>query len=132
MPSRFASSAWAVSAGEVLQDELAAAAACFFRCLLLLCSMLQVVLLLHEGTHTLQITYPSVSPARDNAVSNGQEVWSRPLSGQAWPLQSVRRVVGQQNAAVESHITHKWLYHNMLPKYDQVTHIYANLLRLWD
>ena len=118
MPSRFASSAWAVSAGEVLQDELAAAAACFFRCLLLLCSMLQVVLLLHEGTHTLQMTYPSVSPARDNVVSNGQEVWSTPLSGQAWPLQSVRRVVGQQNAAVESHITHIWLYHNMLPTYD--------------
>ena len=41
--------AWAMSAGEVLQEELAAAA-CFFCCLLLL--LLQVVLLLHEGTHT--------------------------------------------------------------------------------
>ena len=40
--------ALAMSAGEVLQKELAAAA-CFFCCLLLL---LQVVLLLHEGTHT--------------------------------------------------------------------------------
>ena len=42
--------ACAMSAGEVLLEELAAAAACFFRCLLLL--LLQVVLLLHEGTHT--------------------------------------------------------------------------------
>ena len=40
--------AWAMSAGEVLQEELADAA-CFFCCLLLL---LQVVLLFHEGTHT--------------------------------------------------------------------------------
>ena len=39
--------AWAMSAGEVLQEELAAAA-CFYCCLLLL----QVVLLLHKGTHT--------------------------------------------------------------------------------
>ena len=41
--------AWAMSAGEVLREELAAAA-CFFCCLLLL--LLQVVRLLHEGIHT--------------------------------------------------------------------------------
>ena len=40
--------AWAMSAGEVLQEELGAAA-CLFCCLLLM--LLQVVLLLHEGTH---------------------------------------------------------------------------------
>ena len=57
MPSRFASSkrrhgalpAWVTSAGEVLQEELAAAGCFFCYCLLLL--LLQV-LLLHEGTHT--------------------------------------------------------------------------------
>ena len=47
-----------------------------------------------------------------------QEVWCTSLSGEAWPVQSVRRNFGQQNAAVESHITHVWLYHNMLPKYN--------------
>ena len=40
--------AWAMSAGEVLQEELAAAA-CFFSCLLLL---LHRVLLFHKGTNT--------------------------------------------------------------------------------
>ena len=40
--------AWAMSAGEVLQEELAPGT-CFFCCLLLL---LLKVLLLHEGTHT--------------------------------------------------------------------------------
>ena len=40
--------AWAISAGEVLQEEIAAAA-CFFCCLLLL---LFQVLLAHEGTNT--------------------------------------------------------------------------------
>ena len=37
---------------------------------------------------------------------NGKEVWSTPISGKAWPIQSVRKVVGQQNEAVDSHITH--------------------------
>ena len=58
--------AWAISAGEVLQEELAAAAACFFGCVLLL--------LLHEGTHALQMMHPSVSPSRGSVVSNGQKV----------------------------------------------------------
>ena len=117
MPSRFASNAWAASAGEVLQNELAAAAACFFRFLLLLLKHAPGGAAVARGyIHALQMMYPGVSPARGNVVSNGQEVWSTPLSGQAWPIQSVRRVVGQQNAAVES-ITHKWLYHNMVPKY---------------
>ena len=62
-------------------------------------------------TNALQMMYPSVSPAKGNVVSNGQEVWSTPLSGQAWPIQSVRRVFGEQNAAVESPISHIWLYY---------------------
>ena len=45
-----------------------------------------------------------------------QEVWCTPLSGEVWPIQSVRRNFGQHNAAVESHITHIWLYHKMLPQ----------------
>ena len=40
--------AWAKSTGEVLQEEFAAAASFFCGLLLLL----QLVLLLHEGTHT--------------------------------------------------------------------------------
>ena len=60
----------------------------------------------------------SVSPARGNVVSSRQEIWSTPLSGEAWPIQSVRRVLRQQNAAVESHINLLRLYRNMLPKND--------------
>ena len=62
--------AWAMSAGEVLREELAAAA-CFFCCLLLL--LLQVVRLLHEGIHTRCRVHASVSPARGNVVSKGKE-----------------------------------------------------------
>ena len=109
--------AWAMSAGEVLQEELAAAV-CFF------CCLLQVVLLLHEGTHALQSTRAYRQPeATLSKTGKKQEVWSTPLSGEAWPIQSVRKVFGQQEAAVESHIDHIWLYRNMLPKYDQLSHI---------
>ena len=131
MPRRFASSICgampvsAVSAGEVLQNELAAAA-CFRRLLLLQHAPGAAVA--RGYTHAPHMMYPSVSPARGNVVSNGQEVWSTPLSGQAWPIQSVRRVTGQQNTAVESHHS----YHNMLRKYDEVAYIYENLLRLCD
>ena len=104
-----------MSAGEVLQEELAAAA-CFFCCLLLL--LLQV-LLLHESTHALQITRAYRQPeATLSQTGKKLEVWSTPLSGAAWPIQSVRGNFGQQNAVVESHITHIWLYHNMPPKDD--------------
>ena len=64
--------AGAMSAGEVLRDELVAAA-CLFCCLLLLL-LLQLLLLLHEGTHALQMVHPSVSPARGNVGSSGQKV----------------------------------------------------------
>ena len=69
--------------------------------------------------HTRAAEYASVSPARGKVVSNGQEARSlvyAPL-GEVWPIQSVRKVFGQQEAAVESHIDHIWLYHNMLAKY---------------
>ena len=58
--------AWAMSAGQVLQEELAAAA-CFFCCLLLL--------LLHEGTHTRARcrVVPERIASQGNVVSNGQE-----------------------------------------------------------
>ena len=88
MPSLFASSvkigampAWAMSAGDILQEELAAAA-CFFPCLLL--PLLQVVLLLHHGIHTRCRVPASVSPARGNVVSKGKEPRSiiyAPLGG---------------------------------------------------
>ena len=57
-------------------------------------------------------------PEATLAQAGKKSAWFTPLSGQAWRMENVRRVVGQQNAAVESHITHIWLYHNMLPTYD--------------
>ena len=97
--------AWVTSAGEVLQEELAAAGCFFCYCLLLL--LLQV-LLLHEGTHTRCRVPERIASQRHNVVSNEKEKQSlrtTPLTGEAWPIQSVRRKFGQQNAAVESLIT---------------------------
>ena len=110
--------AWAMSAGEVLQEDLAASA-CFFCCLLVL--LLQVVLLLHEGTHTRCRVPERIASQRQRRLSETpkkQGVWSTTLSEDAWPIQSVRNIFGQQEAAVESHIDHCWLYNNTLPRYD--------------
>ena len=61
--------AWAMSASEVLQGELAATA-CFFWCFLLL--LLQA-LLLHGGTHTsCRVHDTSVSPARGNVLKRAR------------------------------------------------------------
>ena len=81
MPSRFASSAWSVSGGEVLQDELAAAAACFFRCLLLLLQHAPGAAVARGYTHALQMMYPSVCPARGNVVSTGKKSGLRQSRG---------------------------------------------------
>ena len=86
--------AGAMSAGEVLRDELVAAA-CLFCCLLLLL-LLQLLLLLHEGTHALQSTRSyRQTEATLSQTGKKQEVWSRPFSGEAWAIQSVREVFGQ-------------------------------------
>ena len=117
------------SVGRVSRRGFARRACCCCLLLLLLVAAAAPGAAVTRGyTHALQMMYPSVSPARGNVVSSGQEVWSTPLSGQAWPIQSVRRVTGQQNTAVESHHS----YHNMLRKYDEVAYIYENLLRLCD
>ena len=103
--------AWAMSAGEVLQEDLAASA-CFFCCLLVL--LLQVVLLLHEGTHTRCRVPERIAFQGQRCLKRARSKksgWSMPLSGQAWPIQSVRKVFGQQEAAAESHIDDVWLYH---------------------
>ena len=110
-------------------EEELAASACFVCCLL---RMLLQMLLFQESTHALQNDVPSVSPARGSIGSNGQEVWSTPLSGEAWPIRSVRRVFVQQNAAVEYKSTHTWLYHDVLTEYDEWTHNQSNCLRLRD
>ena len=56
-------------------------------------------------THALQSTRAYRQPeATLSQTGKKQEVWSTPLSGEAWPIQSVRKVFGQQEAAVESHI----------------------------
>ena len=74
--------AWAMSAGEVLQYELAAAA-CFFFCLLLL--LLQVGAAVARGyAHTLLSTRAHRQPeATLCQTGKEQEVWSTPLSGEA-------------------------------------------------
>ena len=105
--------AWAMSASEVLQGELAATA-CFFWCFLLL--LLQV-LLLHGGTHTSCRVHECIASRRQRSqTGKKQQVWSMLLSREAWPIQSVRINFGQQNAAVESPISHIWLYYILLPK----------------
>ena len=110
-------SVWAMSASEVLQQELAAA--CFFCCSLLL--LLLQVLLLHEDTHTrcrCRTRAYRQPEATLSQTGKKQEIRSAPLSGQAWPIQASGEFFGQQNAAVESRITQIWLYYNMLPKHD--------------
>ena len=100
----------AVSAGEGLQEELAAAA-CVFCCLLLL--LLQVMLV---HTRAADDVPERIASQRQRCLKRARiRVYA--TLGQAWPIQSVRRVIGQRNSAVESHITHVRLYHNMLPKY---------------
>ena len=109
--------AWALSAGEVLQEERAAAA-CFFCCVLLL--------LLHPGaavargyTHALQSTRAYRQPeATLSQTGKKQETWSTPLSGEAWPIQSVRRILASRMQ--RSNLTPPICgsYHIMLPKYD--------------
>ena len=82
--------------------------------------MLQLVLLLHEGTHALQSTRERIASQRQHCLKRERTGKSglRPSRGEAWPIQSARKVFGQQEAAVEAHIDHIWLYHNMPLKYD--------------
>ena len=123
MPSLFGSSAdigamptWAMLAGEILQEELAAAA-CFFP-LLVAAAAAGGAAVARGYTHALQSTRAYRQPeATLSQTGKKQEVWSTPLSGETWPIQSVRKVFGQQEAAVEYHIDHICLHHNMLPKY---------------
>ena len=99
--------AWAMSAGEGSPEELAAAAAA------------PGAAVARGYQHALQSSR-EYRQAEATLCQTGkkQEGWCTPLSGEARPVQSVRRFFGQQNAAVDSHITHIWLYHNLLPKYD--------------
>ena len=84
-------------------------------------------------THALQNTraYPQTE-ATFSQTCKKQEVWYAALSGEVWAFQSVRKVFGQQEAAVEPNIDQIWLYHNMLPPYDLLTHIKSKLLRVCD
>ena len=68
--------------------------------------------------HALQSTRAYRQPETLSQTGKKQELWSTPLSREAWPIQSVQRIFFQHNVPVESHTTHIWLCHNMLPKYN--------------
>ena len=129
MPSRFASS---VDMGPCQHGPCQPERFCKKSLLLLPVSSALLVAAVAGGgdavargyTHALQSSRAyRQSEATLSQTGKKQEVRSKPLSGEAWPIRSVRKVFGQQEAAVESHVDHIWLYQNILPKYDKLSHI---------
>ena len=91
------------SVGHVSRRGFARRACCCCLLLLLLVAAAADGAAVARGyTHALQSTRAYRQPEATMLVSNPQEasVWSTPLSEDAWPIQSGRKVFGQQEAAV--------------------------------
>ena len=121
-----AKSACAMSACEVLQEELAAAA-CFFCCLLLL--LLQVLLLHKEGTHAAHDASELIGRQghRQHSLKQPKTLTLAILGGKLGQSKasgefSANRIQGSNLLRVS--LKYGSTYHSMLPNYGQLTHIH--------
>ena len=103
--------------GHVSQRGFVRRACCYCLLLLVLLAAAAPGAVAARGyTHELQSTRVYRQP--EATFSNGQAATSLVYAtlGASLANPSVRRVFGEQNAAVESPISHIWLYYILLPK----------------
>ena len=72
--------------------------------------------LLHECTRAAYDARARTGSQRQRCLKYGRNLVYA-IFGGSLANPNVRRVSGQQNAAIDSNITHLTFYHNMLPKY---------------